>query len=225
MQLPSEVPVMILANATLFPQALLPLYIFEPRYRRMLADSLASHRMFAVAMQRPNATREQPEPIAGLGLVRVSVEHGDSTSHLILQGIARIQLREAVRYKPYRKHRVELMNTPLADSAAVELLVARLRQLLQQRAELGLPFPFPVTPAPDSKATKPSGISPKDVLKYLEDIRDPEQLVDLVSCAVLPDALERQCILETASLESRLRQLIKYVTLDIRRCSRKSDAD
>ena len=43
MKLPSEVPVMTLPNATLFPQALLPLYIFEPRYRRMLADTLASH--------------------------------------------------------------------------------------------------------------------------------------------------------------------------------------
>ena len=42
MKLPSEVPVMTLPNATLFPQALLPLYIFEPRYRQMLADSLNS---------------------------------------------------------------------------------------------------------------------------------------------------------------------------------------
>ncbi|MEP6664219.1 MAG: LON peptidase substrate-binding domain-containing protein, partial [Verrucomicrobiota bacterium] len=35
---------MTLPNATLFPQALLPLHIFEPRYRKMLADALGSHR-------------------------------------------------------------------------------------------------------------------------------------------------------------------------------------
>ena len=39
MKLPHEVPVMTLPNATLFPQALLPLYIFEPRYRQMLEAS------------------------------------------------------------------------------------------------------------------------------------------------------------------------------------------
>jgi len=42
MDLPNEVPVMTLPSATLFPQALLPLYIFEPRYRQMVADTLKS---------------------------------------------------------------------------------------------------------------------------------------------------------------------------------------
>ena len=39
MKLPSEAGVMILGGATLFPQSLLPLYIFEPRYRRLLAEA------------------------------------------------------------------------------------------------------------------------------------------------------------------------------------------
>ena len=67
MKLPREVPVMTLPNATLFPQALLPLYIFEPRYRHMLADALHSNRMFSVAMQKPGTEREAPSPVAGLG--------------------------------------------------------------------------------------------------------------------------------------------------------------
>src|SRR3982751_340434 len=109
MTLPDEVPIMTLPNATLFPQALLPLYIFEPRYRQMLADALHSNRMFLVAMQRPGSTRESPSPVAGLGLIRVSVGHRDGTSHLILQGLARVQLAEAVRYKPYRVQRIRAL--------------------------------------------------------------------------------------------------------------------
>ena len=208
---------MILANATLFPQALLPLYIFEPRYRRMLADTLKTHRMFAIAMQRPGATRESPTPIAGLGVVRVAVEHKDATSHLILQGLVRVQLCEAVRYKPYRKHRVELLSAPPCDTVAVDALVDRLRELLEQRIKLGLPFPFPVAPAPDSDASKASGITAKEVLKYLGAIKDPEQLADLVSCAVLPDARERQTILETVAVDTRLRRLIQFLLADVRR--------
>src|ERR1044071_9759407 len=100
MKLPREVPVMTLPNATLFPAALLPLYIFEPRYRQMLADALATHRMFSVAMQRPGCTRESPSPIAGLGLIRVSVRHKDGTSHLILQGLVRVELEQVTQYKP-----------------------------------------------------------------------------------------------------------------------------
>jgi len=215
--LPREVPVMILPNATLFPQALLPLYIFEPRYRRMLADSLHSHRLFAVAMQRPGSTRETPTPIAGLGVVRVAVEHKDATSHLILQGLARVQLGAAVRYKPYRKHRIEVLSAPPCDNVAVDALVEKLRDLLEQRIHLGLPFPFPVSPAPDNDTTKASGISASEVLKYLGSIENPAQLADLVSCAVLPDARERQTILETVAVDTRLRRLIQFLLADIRR--------
>ena len=85
MLLPTEAGVMTLPNATLFPQALIPLYIFEPRYRQMLRDALHGHRMFIVAMQKPGVVRESPSPVAGLGLIRVSVGHQDGTSHLILQ--------------------------------------------------------------------------------------------------------------------------------------------
>src|SRR5438445_4246967 len=136
MKLPREVPIMTLPNATLFPQALLPLYIFEPRYRQMLADALKSNRMFSVAMQRPGTSREAPSPVAGLGLIRVSVGHRDGTSHLILQGLARVELEEAVRYKPYRVQRIRPLQTPPCDNVRVDAVIARMRELLQARPEL-----------------------------------------------------------------------------------------
>src|SRR5512144_1341665 len=111
MKLPRETPVMTLPNATLFPQALLPLYVFEPRYRQMLADALHSNRMFAIAMQKPGRKRETPSPIAGLGLIRVSVGHRNGTSHLILQGLTRVELEETVRYKPYRVQKIRALAT------------------------------------------------------------------------------------------------------------------
>src|SRR5438094_7010303 len=112
MKIPREIPVMTLPKATLFPQALLPLYIFEPRYRQMLADALHSNRMFSVAMQRPGSSRETPSSVAGLGLIRVSVGHRDGTSHLILQGLARGELEDPVRYKPYSGHRNRHIKSP-----------------------------------------------------------------------------------------------------------------
>ena len=205
---------MTLPNATLFPQALLPLYIFEPRYRQMLADSLHSNRMFAVAMQKPGNAREVPLPVAGLGLVRVSVGHRDGTSHLILQGIARVELEEAVRYKPYRIHRIKPMQTPPCDSVAADALLAKVRELLEEWIRLDLPLPSPVMPASPADKEK--------ILDYLDSITDPEQAADLVSCAVLPDAAERQTILETVDVETRLRRLVQFLLAEIRK-RRKGD--
>jgi ATP-dependent Lon protease len=208
---------MTLPNATLFPQALLPLYIFEPRYRQMLADALHSHRLFSVAMQKPGANRETPSAVAGLGLIRVSVRHRDGTSHLILQGIARVALAEPVRYKPYRIHRIRPLRTPPCDNVRVDALLAKVRELLQERIALGLPFPFPVmSPGSSPGRPAPPALAPKEILRYLDSLTDPEQAVDLVSCATLPGGPERQAILETVDVESRLRQLIGFLLVEIR---------
>ena len=216
MKLPREVPVMTLPNATLFPQALLPIYIFEPRYRQMLADALNSHRMFSVAMQKPGNTRETPSPVAGLGLIRVSVGHRDGTSHLILQGLTRVQLAEAVKYKPYRVQRINPIQTLPSNSKTVEGLVARVRELLVERTRLNLPFPFPVMSAEQTEKTSGlPALSAKEILQYLDSITDPEQVADLVSPAVLPGGVERQAILETLDVEGRLRRLVEFLNAEI----------
>jgi ATP-dependent Lon protease len=217
MKLPHEVPVMTLPNATLFPQALLPLYIFEPRYRQMLADALHSHRMFSVAMQKPGRVRETPSPVAGLGLIRVSVGHRDGTSHLVLQGLARVELEAAVRYKPYRIQRIRPLEIPPCDSVAVDALVAKVRELLAERIDLGLSFPFPVmSPGKAQDSPVPPSFSAKEVMRYLDSISDPEHVVDLVSCAVLQGAVERQAILEIVDVEARLRRLVHFLLAEIR---------
>src|SRR5207253_4745564 len=167
--------------------------------------------------QRPGNTREIPSPVAGLGLIRVSVGHRDGTSHLILQGLARVQLEETVRYKPYRIQRVRPIKTPPCDNVKVDALVAKVRELLEERINLGLPFPFPVmSPDKSEPIQAPPSFSPKEILNYLDSITDPEQAVDLVSCAVLPGAVERQSILETVEVEARLRRLIRFLLAEIR---------
>jgi ATP-dependent Lon protease len=216
MKIPREVPVMTLPNATLFPQALLPLYIFEPRYRQMLSDALHSNRMFSVAMQKPGSGREIPAPVAGLGLIRVSVAHRDGTSHLILQGLARVELEETVRYKPYRIQRIRPMQTPPCDNVKVDALLAKVKELLEERLKLGLPFPFPVMSSGQKEGKDAPGLPPQEILKYLDAITDPEQAADLVSCAVLPGAEDRQTILATVDVEARLRRLIHFLLAEIR---------
>jgi ATP-dependent Lon protease len=225
MQLPLEVPVMTLPSATLFPQALLPLYIFEPRYRRMLADSLKSHRMFSVAMQKPGRTRETPCPIAGLGLIRVSVDHSDGTSHLILQGLTRIELGQPVQYKPYRVHSIKPLQAKPVDNVKVDALLAKVHELVEQRIELGPSPTFPPWKTSSSKSKKQgadeeASVSIPEIMQYLQNLPDADTVADLVSCALLANAEERQTILETIEVESRLRFLIRFMLAEIRRAKK-----
>lgn len=98
---------MTLANTVFLPQTVLPLYIFESRYRRMLADSLASHRSFVVANLRssdsePTSLRHEiPCAIATLGLIRLSSLNPDGTSTLMLHGSQRIRIDDTLQASPY----------------------------------------------------------------------------------------------------------------------------
>src|ERR1019366_9223981 len=149
--------------------------IFEPRYRQMLADALHSDRMFSVAMQKPGSKREIPSLVAGLGLIRVSVGHRDGTSHLILQGLARVELEQAVRYKPYRIQRIRPLKTPPCDNVTVDALIAKVRDLLAERNDLGLKLPFPVMPQGKADSDPASdSFSRKEVMQYLDSITEPE---------------------------------------------------
>jgi Lon protease-like protein len=220
MELPNQVPVMTLPSATLFPQALLPLYIFEARYRKMLADALQTHRMFSVAMQDPAKTREKPCSIAGLGLIRVSVDHADGTSHLILQGITRVELVETVQTRPYRVESIRPLATPAQDSVVIDALVAKVLELVRQRLKVGPPpFPFPALgpaeqPTKKSKS-KASAVAAEDVINYLEELTGADQLADMVSCAVLSSPIARQTILSTLSTEERLKHLIHFLLAEV----------
>ena len=222
MKIPRDVGVMILPNATLFPQAMLPLHIFEPRYRRMLENSLDSNRMFVVAMQKPGAKVERPLPTAGLGLIRVSVQNDDGTSHLILQGITRVEIVRTVAYKPYRRIEIRALKAQQADNVHVDALLARVRDLVGERVKMSATRSFATpTKTAGKKGKGKAFLTANEVIHYLEKLHDADQVADLVSCALLPEAGQRQEMLETVEVEPRLRRLIQFLMSDITEIKRR----
>jgi Lon protease-like protein len=218
MDLPAEVPVMTLPNAILFPQVMLPLFIYEPRYRKMLRDSLETHRTIAIAMQQPGQPRGTPASVAGLGLVRAAVTNHDGTSHVILQGMARVRFTETIKKRPYRIERCRYLETTGNDSVAVDALSAKVLDLVQERFKQGLPMSIMNQVVKVNDKTDPKSISAatlEKVVEYLEKLEDPDQLADLVSCTLLTTPGQRQTILETIDLEARLKHLIHFLIAEI----------
>src|SRR5687768_14577970 len=221
MLLPAEVPVMTLNGAILFPQAMLPLYIFEPRYRKMLEDALLTHRMVAIAMQKPHLKRETPAQVAGLGLIRAAVKNPDGTSHLILQGLCRLKLGKVKRYRPYRVHEAKPIETTGNDSVAVDALTVKLLDLVAERFAQGKDYPPQIVEAlkkveaAENPGDLPTNTPAENIVKYLSKVQNPDHLADLVSCTLLPTPLQRQQILETANLEAQLKFLIHFLIAEI----------
>lgn len=214
MLVPDSVGVMILSNAVLFPQAMLPLYIFEPRYRTMLAEALGSHRMFCVAMLKPGSSRETPCPVAGLGVIRAAVKNPDGTSNLILQGVARVKLASVVRYKPYRLQKINMLDVGDSDTVLVDALRARVLELAEARIRNNS-----VVSADLLRQLVRSGGHPDDppraAVGALRLIASPGHLADLLTLLLVRSANHRQMILQAADIADRFRYLVLFLDGDL----------
>lgn len=109
-----RVPVFPLPDIVFFPHVSLPLHIFEPRYRKMIIDALATDRLIAMALLKPGWEESyggSPEvyPIAGAGVIEGAVPLPDGRFNVRLRGIARVELVEFVQESPYRVARVRLL--------------------------------------------------------------------------------------------------------------------
>ncbi len=109
----SALPLFPLSNVVFFPGTLLPLHVFEPRYRAMVRDCLQTHRSMAVVrvLQGPLDTHGLPplEPIAGIGVIVEWVELADGRFNILLRGEARARLTELPFSPPYRRAQAELV--------------------------------------------------------------------------------------------------------------------
>jgi Lon protease-like protein len=187
--MPEEVPVMTLPNVAFFPQALLPLHIFEPRYRQMLSDVLAGNRLFAVAgLDRRLAGSpgqvEPPHRVAGVGIVRACQKSENGTSNLLLQGLCRVEITAVVGDVPYRRIRIRaLVSEPGAPVAENQRLRSELARLLRLKFKL------------EESTAEMTGL--------LRAIDDPETFVDVAAFNLCKNPALKQKLLETLDVHDR----------------------
>jgi Lon protease-like protein len=198
--LPKKLPVMPLPGAVLFPHALLPLYIFEPRYRQMLEHALQHHRMFCVALIKPSCPEwhatEDFFHVATAGLIRACVGRDDGTSNLILQGLQRVRFASFEQETSFPIARIDLIESRDATTVETEALGAKVLELYSSLKHNGRQLPAKVD-------------------RYLAELRDLEMLADLMASTFVNDPLRRQRVLEERSINQRLRFLIRYLNDEI----------
>lgn len=118
-----QAPLFPLPNVVLFPNAVLPLHIFEPRYRQMTADALAGERLIAMSLLTPgwqSSTDTLPpiHPMVGLGRIIAHEQLDDGRYMLVLRGIARARvLSEPVVDLPYRIGQLDLCHEQVPATA------------------------------------------------------------------------------------------------------------
>jgi Lon protease-like protein len=195
-RIPREVPIMVLPNAVLFPHSLLPLHIFENRYRQMLSHCLTGERMFSVALAKSGIREPKGvadlRSVAGVGLIRACVGNENGTSNLVLQGLARVRILDWTQEDPFRIAEIELIESRIGNAIEADALSEKVKELCVRIQQLGLPLP-------------------PNLLDQMHQIDSPEILADVVGAAFVSELAPRQQLLESPDVAERLRLLIQIL--------------
>lgn len=178
-------------HLVLFPGRPLPLHIFEPRYRQMLRDCLASDRRFGVLAIRAGSETGPDAEIFEIGTVaqiETVDEFPDGRSDVFTRGVQRFRLLRLVPGTPYLKGEVELLEEPPAVNNHGGQ-ATQLRKLLRcYLAGLG---------------------APRELLERIPS--DPSELAYLAAAAIQVEIPEQQRLLELDSTAHRLEAILRMV--------------
>lgn len=189
-------PLFPLSNVVLFPGVPLPLHIFEPRYRAMVADALEGDRLIGMVLLKPGfeADYEGRPPIFPIGCRGVLVHSAkldDGRYNIVLNGLERVRVVEENHERPYRRGIVDVLPDPPLDDNE-RLAMRELRQRLDA-----------FTGVEDSA---------EPAARRLMETPDTE-FVHAMATALDLEPLEKQALLEQPTLPLRAHALLELLEM------------
>lgn len=190
----SAVPLFPLPGVVLFPRAVLPLHVFEHRYRLMTADATAGERLVAMALLRDGWERNyhgRPpvEPVVCVGRILNCQRLDDGRYNFLLQGVARATIRQEYADRPYRYASLALL--PKRPAMEIDLIPER-----ERLAELFAARPLCSAPL---------------ARQFREILHGPiptEDVADLVAYHFVDKAPLKQALLAEPDVRVRVRRLV-----------------
>ena len=188
----SRLPIFPLPGVQLFPHALLPLHVFEPRYRDMVRDAMAGERLIAIASFEPGYEanyhgRPSVRSIIGVGSIIGHEPIGEGRANIVLRGLTRARIERELppAAEAYRMVEADTVADEVASGfdggAARDMLI-----LLADQLALKLPS---------------GGETLRELARSQPDLG---ALADVLSAALVTDPDDRQSLLETADVGTRV---------------------
>ncbi|MDB4957580.1 MAG: peptidase lon domain protein [Myxococcales bacterium] len=196
----AALPIFPLPNCVLLPGGLLPLHVFEPRYRELTRDCLAGSHLMGVARLRPGYEtsyygRPPVYERCGVGRIICSEELPDGRFALLLRGVARVEIaRELpVEQRSYRRVEARMLADANVDPRDAVDHHRRLIALCDRLAEV----------------IDQGGPQLRDLVRAFDE---PGQCADAIAAALVMDADARQELLEACDPMIRLQRTLGHVS-------------
>jgi len=186
---------MLLPDCTLFPHGGLPLFIYEDRYRKMLAEALEGNCFFAITrlLKEDAPFEEGAAEIGTIGLVRASRQQEDGTSQLLLHGVMRVRFTEWLDEKDYPYASIEPLISSFTPDHQEKAAMKTLRGSVEDAIR---PLPQEVQ---------------NGVLELLDRADSAALMTDIISQQFIHEPDLRQHLLEMESVGARIPMICEYL--------------
>jgi Lon protease-like protein len=171
-------------NMVLFPGQVLPLHIFEERYRRMIRRCLAEDSPFGVVLIRQGqevGDNAEPHSIGTIARIVESTHLPDGTMNIVTVGTERFRIHRLMYDQPYLRGEVEMFPITADDPATLEEMTRRVREQVARYIAL---------------IAEAAGLK----IQVEEIPEGSEQVGYLAAVAMQVDNKEKQALLSSASL-------------------------
>ena len=202
-RLPAELPVLPLRDTVLFPNSFMPLAVARESSVRLIDEAVSGGSLIAVFTQR-EAGEDEPlqEDLYSVGTashIHKMFKLPDGSLRIIVQGLARVRLKELVNVRPYLRARIEEAPEVLGDQDRLEIdaLQRNIKTNFQQIVSL-------------------SPLMSDDLQTLATNISEPGRLADFIASSLGSIATEtRQEALETLDVRQRLDALNRLLIKEL----------
>jgi ATP-dependent Lon protease len=197
---PQVLPILPLRGVVVFPAAIVPLLISRSTSLKVVEEALGADRMIGVAAQK-NPEVEEPSPeelyLRGTaGRILKMLKYPDGSVRILVQGLRRIEIAEYLATQPVLRARVQhLMDAyePSGDLSAIQV------HMVNQFAKFVSMVPY----------------LPDELQVVVMNIKDPGKVTDLVASNLNISLEEKQDLLNTLEVRTRLQKLSAILNREI----------
>lgn len=187
------IPLFPLSTVVFFPNTLLPLHIFEPRYKKMVSDVIDTEKIIGMALLKPGWGDNyygNPEiyDTVGMGRIVSSEKYDDGRINIVLYGLKRVKVVDIIEDKPYRLARVSIIED--LHGTHEEGLRERISELVERWNLL----------------TQGTNKSHKIKINTTLPL---DSLTDALGTLIFSNVFDKQVLLEESNVEKRAMILIK----------------
>jgi len=197
-EVPEIISILPLRNSVLFPGSIIPIDVGRKKSVRLVEEAISKERPVIGIVTQRDARTEEPGPgdlysVGCAARILKVIKLAKDNFSVILQGVSRIRVLEGTGVEPFMTARVQPLPDHPSGEVELDALVLNLKDVAKRVIKL----------MPEL---------PKEASALVDSVTEPGQLADLITSNLDVQVDEKQDVLETFDLKTRVRKVLQFLS-------------